>query len=165
MWRTNALLFSFLWVGMVGGRSETIQAAGKRPEEQKYCPVFTDQIVGPDSRFLRLKGIRIYFSSDLAARKWMRDPVSYMDKDVLPQIGDLILPERQIVQEYCPINKKRKVCTKDPWVMYQEKRVYLFDKKAVRVFNSAPEKFIDPAILPQFAEEEKAPDEEESPPS
>lgn len=156
MSRTFAIVLGVLCVGMVGGSSTVVEGAKKRIAEQKYCPVFTDQIVGPDSRFLRYKGIRVYFSSDLATRKWMRDPVSYLDADVLPQLDGLTFPERPMEQMYCPVTKTRKISTRDPSVIYQEKRIYLFDNQAVRVFNSAPEKFIDPAILPQFAEEEPA---------
>lgn len=138
-------------------------AADKRAEVQKFCPVFTDRIVGPESRFVRYRGIRVYFSSDLAARKWMRDPVSYLDKEILPQLGDLILAERLIRQHYCPVYPKRKVSLKDPTVLYEGKRVYLFDREAVKIWNSAPEKFLNLEILPQLADEEKPPEEEESP--
>lgn len=158
------ILLGFLCIGWMSGPPQKLEAAKKRPEEQKYCPIFTNQVVGPDSRFLRYKGIRVYFSSDLAARKWLRDPASYLDPEVLPQIGDLKLPGRAMEQKYCPVSRTRKISTQDPWVMYQEKRVYLFDREAVRIFNSAPEKFIDPAILPQFAEEETPSEDEESAP-
>ena len=87
---------------------------------------------------MRYRGIKVYFSSDLAARKWLRDPVSYLDKKIVPQLGDLILAERLIQQRFCPVHPKRKVSLKDPTVTYEGKRVYLFDKEAVRIWNSAP---------------------------
>ena len=155
-----SMLGIFCWQ-MTEAENARVLAAGKRPETQKYCPVFTDRIVGSGSRFLRYKGIKVYFSSDLAARKWMRDPVSYLDTDLLPQLQELTFPERPIPQQYCPVFPKRKISFKDPSVIYQDKRVYLFDAEAVKTWNSAPEKFLDPDILPQFAEEEKSPDSED----
>lgn len=150
--------------------SALAQAKVKKAEVQLYCPVFTDRIVGPESRYLRYDGIKIYFSSDLAARKWMRDPDSYLDKTILPQLGDLDLPEREILQVYCPVHPKWKVSVKDPSVIYQGKRVFLFDKEALMIWNSAPEKFFKYELLPQFPpppppSETKAPaDEEPAPP-
>jgi hypothetical protein len=144
------------------------QAHVKKAEHQLYCPVFTDRIVGPESRSLRYRGIEVFFSSDLAARKWMRDPESYLDKTILPQLGDLVLAERDIVQVYCPVYPKRKVSVKDPSLIYQGKRVFLFDNQAVRIWNSAPEKFFKPELLPQFPQEappsEMPPEEETAPP-
>ncbi len=154
-----SLLGVFCW--QTAGGESAFAEGKKRPEIQKYCPVFTDRIVGPGSRFVRYKGIRVYFSSDLAARKWMRDPVSYLDKELLPQLTNLTLPERPIPQHYCPVFPKRKISFKDPSVIYQGRRVYLFDANAVKTWNSAPEKFFDSEILPQFAEEEKSPDSDE----
>ncbi len=132
---------------------------------QKFCPVFTDRLVGPDSRFERFRGIRIYFSSDLAARKWMRDPEAYLDTALLPQLTRLTLPKRLIAQKFCPVYPKRKIGIRDPSVLYREKRIYLFDKQAVKIWSSAPEKFLDQEILPQLAEDEKAPEpkDEQSP--
>ena len=142
----------FIIVGIqLGNASAQVK---KQPEKQRFCPVFTDRIVGPNSRFLRYRGIKVYFSSDLAARKWMRDPVSYLDKTLLPQLGDLTLEERLTPQHYCPVHPKWKISMRDPWVMHDGQRVFLFDKQALRIWNSAPEKFLDPEILPQFAEEE-----------
>jgi len=136
-------------------------AEGEAAEKQEFCPVFTDRIIGPRSRSVRYRGIKVYFSSDLAARKFMRDPVSYLDKELLPQFTGLNLPERLIPQHYCPVYSKRKISVKDPSVLYEGKRVYLFDQKAVRIWNSAPEKFVDLEILPQLAEEKKAPEDED----
>ncbi len=155
------LMFSLLGIvcwRLAGG--ETAVAAGMRAGTQKYCPVFTDRIVGPSSRAIRYKGIKVYFSSDLAARKWMRDPESYLDTDILPQLKGLTFRERLIPQHYCPVNRKRKVGMKDPSLIYQGQRVYFFDQEALKTWNSAPEKFFDPKILPQFAKEEKSPDSE-----
>ena len=154
-----SLLGVFCW--QITGGETAVAEAKKRAEIQKYCPVFTDRIVGPGSRFLRYKGIKIYFSSDLAARKWMRDPVSYLDIELLPQLTNLTLPERPISQHYCPVFPKRKISFKDPSVIYEGRRLYLFDAQALKMWNSAPEKFFDSEILPQFAEEEKSPESEE----
>ena len=157
------LLGTVLVAGAQSWDSGSVIAAGKREKVQEFCPVFTDRIVGPESRSLRYRGIKVYFSSDLAARKWMRDPVSYLDKEILPQLGRLILAERLIPQHYCPVYPKRKVSLKDPTVFYEGKRVFLFDREAVKIWNSAPEKFLDLEILPQLADEKKPPEDDESP--
>jgi hypothetical protein len=153
MSRVGILILSIVvpWLGL--GDGPVFAANKKKPEVQKFCPVFTDRIVGPNSRSLRYRGILVFFSSDLAAQKWMRDPVSYLDKSLLPQLGDLILTERLIPQRYCPVHPKWKVSVKDPSVIHEEKRVFLFDKEAVRIWNSNPAKFFDPKILPQFPPE------------
>ena len=164
-WNGCGILGAVL-AGLAICNSPQAVAKEKRAEVQLYCPVFTDRVVGPESRSLRYRGIEIYFSSDLAARKWMRDPVSYLDKTLLPQLGDLILAPRVIPQHYCPVHPKRKVSVKDPSVLYQGKRVFLFDKEAVRIWNSAPEKFFKPELLPQFPQEpapEEAKEEAASP--
>jgi YHS domain-containing protein len=145
---------------------EHISAAEKKQvEKQRFCPVFTDRIVGSESRFLRYQGIKVFFSSDLAARKWMRDPESYLDKTLLPQLGDLTLPPRLTPQHYCPVRTKWKISMRDPTLIYQGQRVFLFDEESLRTWNSAPEKFLDPKILPQFAEEETPAEEEDEEPS
>lgn len=146
---------------VVSGLGGSVLAQVKQPEAQKFCPVFTDRIVGPESRVVRYRGIKVYFSSDLAARKWMRDPVSYLDTELLPQLTRLTFPERLMPQQFCPVHPKRKVSVKDPTVVYEGKRVYLFDREAVKIWNSAPEKFLDLELLPQLAEEKKAPEDEE----
>jgi hypothetical protein len=163
MSRVGILILSVFVFGL-GHWASPLVAARKQAEVQKFCPVFTDRIVGPDSRSLRYRGIEVFFSSDLAARKWMRDPVSYLDKSLLPQLGDLILTERLLPQHYCPVHPKWKVSLKDPSVIHDGKRVFLFDKEAVRIWNSAPDKFLNPDILPQFAEDKPPADAETAPP-
>lgn len=165
MWRVGILVLSVFAMGIGIGDCSAAVPAKKQFEVQKFCPVFTDRIVGPSSRFLRYQGIKVYFSSDLAARKWMRDPVSYLDKTLVPQLSDLSLPERLMPQHYCPVHPKWKISVKDPSVIYDGKRVFLFDEEAMRIWNSAPEKFLDPQILPQFAEEEPPTDDEEEDPA
>jgi hypothetical protein len=149
-------------VALNSGNHSLSAATKKQVEVQKFCPVFTDRVVGPNSRWVRHHGIKVYFSSDLAARKWMRDPESYVDVELVPQLGDLIQIERPFPQHYCPVFPKRKVSLKDPSLIYQGKRVFLFDKEALRIWNSAPEKFLNPELLPQFAEE-KPPSDEAAP--
>jgi hypothetical protein len=144
----GVFLMGFGFTSDVAGQSKE-----KKAEVQLHCPVFTDRIVGPGNRSIRYRGIEVFFSSDLAARKWMRDPESYLDTAILPQLGDLILPEREMLQVYCPVHPKWKVSVKDPSVIYQGKRVFLFDKEAVKIWDSAPEKFFKPELLPQFPKE------------
>lgn len=163
MRRFPRLLFCFGFVILAAAdlTPRPVFAEGEAAEKQEFCPVFTDRIIGPRSRSVRYRGIKVYFSSDLAARKFMRDPVSYLDQELLPQFTGLNLPERLIPQDYCPVFPKRKISVKDPTVLYEGKRVYLFDQKAQRMWNSAPGKFVDLEILPQLAEDKKAPEDED----
>jgi hypothetical protein len=85
-----------------------------------------------------------------------------VDVAVGPQRGDLIQHERPFPQHYCPLFPQRKVSLKDPTLIYQGKRVFLFDNEALPIWNSAPAKFLNPELLPQFAEE-KPPSEEAAP--
>ncbi|WP_166828745.1 hypothetical protein [Thalassoroseus pseudoceratinae] len=124
-----------------------------RVEKQEYCPVYTSRRVFPGSRVERYQGIKIYFSSDDAARRFLRDTHSYLDKKTLPQLKGLNLPVRPLKQQFCPINPTRRVSILDPVVIYDHHQIHLFDQHSVRVWNRNPDKYADPEILVQLKKE------------
>lgn len=59
---------------------------------QKFCPVYPDRVVSPESPSVELNGKKIFLYSTGAARRWKRDPEGYVKKAVelgiLPQFPD-----------------------------------------------------------------------------
>lgn len=57
--------------------------------EQRFCPIYNDRIVNPESKTIEYNGKTIYFWSSSAQRRWKKDPEKYfkeaMDKGILPQ--------------------------------------------------------------------------------
>jgi YHS domain-containing protein len=92
----------------------------------------------------------IHFCCETCLGKWKNKPQAYLIQDHLPQFASEKLPARDIQQVYCPVYKDRVVSSTDPFVMYQGKKVYLFNQSAVRKWQADPEKYADPAILPQL---------------
>jgi hypothetical protein len=59
---------------------------------QKFCPVYGDRVVTPDSPSVDFNGKTIFLYSTGAARRWKRDPEGYvrkaLEKGILPQLPD-----------------------------------------------------------------------------
>ena len=57
--------------------------------DQRFCPIYNDRIVNPESKTIEYNGKTIYFWSSSAQRRWKKDPEKYfkeaMDKGILPQ--------------------------------------------------------------------------------
>lgn len=45
--------------------------------QQRYCPIYPDRIVNPNCPSVEYKGMKIYFWSSSAVRRWNRDPERY----------------------------------------------------------------------------------------
>jgi YHS domain-containing protein len=45
--------------------------------EQRFCPIYPERIVNPNSKVEVYKGKKIYFWSSSAVRRWKRDPDKY----------------------------------------------------------------------------------------
>ncbi|MBN38871.1 MAG: hypothetical protein CMI29_10455 [Opitutae bacterium] len=45
--------------------------------EQRYCPIYPERVVNPNSKFELYKGKKVYFWSSSAIRRWKRDPDKY----------------------------------------------------------------------------------------
>ncbi len=143
-----ALCMVVSWVDI--GSAQERRVFNARVEKQEYCPVYTTRRIFPGSRVERYRGIKIFFSSDDAARRFLRDSHSYLDKKILPQLKGLNFPERPLKQKFCPIYPTRRVSILDPTVNYDHHQVHLFDRKAVQLWKRNPEKYANPEILVQL---------------
>ena len=60
--------------------------------EQKFCPIYNDRVVAPESPVIEYKGKKIHVYSKGAIRRWNRDPDAAFAKavaaGVLPQFED-----------------------------------------------------------------------------
>ena len=45
--------------------------------EQRFCPIYPERIINPNSKFETYKGKKVYFWSSSAIRRWKRDPDKY----------------------------------------------------------------------------------------
>ena len=50
--------------------------------EQRYCPIYPERVVNPNSKFEVYKGKKVYFWSSSAIRRWKRDPDNYFKEAV-----------------------------------------------------------------------------------
>ena len=57
--------------------------------EQRFCPIYPDRIVNPESKSIEYNGKTVYFWSSSAQRRWKKDPEKYfkeaMERGHLPQ--------------------------------------------------------------------------------
>ena len=58
----------------------------KRDIEQLYCPVLKDRKVSSKDPSTTYKGVKIYFYSDLALKRFEKEPERYADPKILPQL-------------------------------------------------------------------------------
>ena len=50
--------------------------------EQKYCPIYPERVINPNSKTVEYKGKTIQLWSSSAARRWMRDADRYYQEAV-----------------------------------------------------------------------------------
>src|SRR5262245_48483742 len=138
--------FAALVLALASGLS-----AADDPKAQKFCPVMTTDEIDPDSSpTVQHKGVKILLCCDQCVTPFKRDPAAYLDAKIVPALADLKLPKRDIEQMYCPVLKDRKVSSKDPSITYKGVKVYFFSDLARQRFEKDPERYADPAILPQL---------------
>ncbi len=57
--------------------------------DQKFCPIYPERVVNPNSKSVEYKGKKVYFWSSSAIRRWNKSPDRYfkaaMEKGNLPQ--------------------------------------------------------------------------------
>ncbi len=124
-------------------------AADVKP--QTLCPVMTGYEVTPaDAHAVEYKGVTVLLCCGTCVSKFRRDPAAYLDPKFLPAMAGKELPPRGIEQEYCPVYTDRKVSAKDPFVMYQGVKVYVFNDIARTRFEKNPAKYAKPEVLPQL---------------
>jgi len=118
---------------------------------QKYCPIMTSEEVDPEtSPRVMYEGVTIYLCCDQCVSKFRRDPAAYLDPAIVPALRGKKLPPRGLEQVYCPVLRDRKVSAKDPFTIYQGVKVYFYNDLARQRFEKDPQRYADPAILPQL---------------
>ena len=127
------------------------QPRKEAPKVQQFCPVMTSDEIDPKkSATVEYKGVKIYLCCDTCVAKYKRDPAAYLDPKIIPGLAGKELPKRDIAQVYCPVLKDRKVSSKDPSTTYKGVKVYFYNDIARQRFEKDPERYADPAILPQL---------------
>ena len=118
---------------------------------QKFCPVMTQDEIDPDaSATVVYQGVKIYLCCDQCVARFKRDPAAYLDPAIIPGLAGKELPKRDLEQVYCPVLTDRKVSSKDPSTTYKGVKVYFYNDLARQRFLKDPERFADPAVLPQL---------------
>jgi YHS domain-containing protein len=131
--------------------SDSRPAPGQKSKEQKYCPVMISEEVDPEtSPQVMYEGVTIYLCCDQCVNKFRRDPAAYLDPVIVPALQGKKLPPRGLEQVYCPVLRDRKVSSKDPFIIYQGVKVYFYNDLARQRFEKDPQRYADPAILPQL---------------
>jgi YHS domain-containing protein len=121
------------------------------PKVQKFCPVMTKDEIDPNaSKSVDYKGVKIYLCCDTCVAKFRRDPAAYLDPKFVPALAGMELPKRGIEQQYCPVYRDKKVSEKDPFATYKGAKVYFYNDTAKTRFERDPERYADPAVLPQL---------------
>jgi YHS domain-containing protein len=118
---------------------------------QKFCPIMTEEEIDPTANtVVDYKGVKIYLCCDQCVGKFRRDPAAYLDPKLIPGLAGMELPKRDIEQVFCPVLKDRKVSSKDPSTTYKGVKIYFYNDTARQRFEKEPERYADPAILPQL---------------
>ena len=156
MFRTGltVLAFAVFSLGVLSADAPPLpkpSAKTEKPKVQKFCPVMTtDEVSAKHSSAVTYKGVTVLLCCDQCVSKFRRDPAAYLDPKFIPGLEGMELPARGTPQEYCPVYKARKISTRDPFVMYKGVKVYVYNETAKFRFEKDPERFADPAILPQL---------------
>lgn len=129
----------------------SLSARADEPKAQKFCPVMTTDEIDPNaSPAVEYKGVKIYLCCDQCVNRFKRDPVAYLDPQIVPALAKVELPKRDIEQVFCPVLKDRKVSAKDPSTTYKGVKIYFYSDLARQRFEKDPERYADPKILPQL---------------
>lgn len=126
------------------------KSAGGAGAGQEFCPIMTRVPVGNDSKEVEWNGVKVKLCCSTCLKKWNAEPEAYLLPDLLPQLKGKELPKRKTEQVYCPVYRDKVVSSKDPSAEYKGVKVYLFNEAARKKFLADPEKYADPAVLPQL---------------
>jgi YHS domain-containing protein len=121
------------------------------PKAQKFCPVMTKDEIDPGaSKWIDYKGVKVYLCCDTCVARFRRDPAAYLDPKFIPALVGMELPKRGIEQQFCPVYRNNKVSEKDPSTTYRGVKIYFYNDTAKFRFEKDPERYADPAVLPQL---------------
>ena len=153
-------------LALVAGGPTVWAQDNKTIDDQKFCPIMVKKEVNAESKVVEYQGIKIRMCCDVCAERFKKYPEAYLDEKFIPQLNGLKVPQRKIAQKFCPVYPDRVVTEKDPFVMYKEQKIYLFNKAAVKKWEKNPEKYAKLKLLPQLAAAGvKAEDESQSEPT
>ena len=139
-------------MALVACGSTALAQTNKSIDDQKVCPIMTNKEVNAESSVVEYQGIKIRMCCDTCAERFKKYPEAYLDEKFIPQLNGLKVPERKITQTFCPVYPDRVITEKDPFVVYQGHKVYLFNKAALKKWQKNPEKYAKAKLLPQLAE-------------
>ncbi|HSQ55810.1 MAG TPA: hypothetical protein VLM40_08685 [Gemmata sp.] len=143
-----AFLSSFL---IIAAPATSQERPKDEPRVQKFCPVMTTDEIDPEkSTTVMYEGVKIFLCCDACVAKFRREPTAYLDPKIIPGLAGMKLPKREIEQVFCPVLRDRKVSSKDPSTTYKGVKIYFYNDIARQRFEKEPERYADPAILPQL---------------
>jgi N-acetylneuraminic acid mutarotase/YHS domain-containing protein len=121
-----------------------------KPGEQAFCPVMPSITVDAEARVIEHLGEKIKLCCATCEKKFKADPEAYLNLALLPQLKGKDVPTRKLEQVYCPVYRDRIVSEKDPFVMHEGVKIFVFNQSAVKKFENNPEAYLDPKLLPQL---------------
>ncbi len=138
------------FVALVACGSTAIAQTDKTIDDQKVCPMMVNKEVNAESKTVEYQGVTIRMCCDTCVGRFKKYPEAYLDEKYIPQLNGMKIPERKTVQKFCPVYPDRVITEKDAWVKYEGRKVYLFNKAAVRKWQKNPAKYAKAEILPQL---------------
>lgn len=144
--RSLVALLATLGLSVVAHPDDKNPDAGR----QVYCPIMTKDEIGSEAEEVEWKGVKIKLCCGTCVKKFQAEPEAYLLPQLLPLLKGKELPKRKIEQVYCPVYRERVVSSKDPSARYKETTVYFSNEAAKKKFLADPDKYADPAVLPQL---------------
>jgi hypothetical protein len=135
---------------VVIGPAVTPPSVSPEPGMQEVCPVMTDISIDDESITVEWQSVTIRLCCKSCLKKWKADPAAYLRPETLPQLQGKSLPKREIEQVFCPVYRDRVVSAKDPIVVHQGIKVYVYNQSAKQKYEANPAKYADPSLLPQL---------------
>ncbi len=135
--------------------------------ENKLCPIMIEDETD-EEEVVEFEGKKVLFCCGTCVKLWNQSPKYYIKVmgELLPQfkgmeeklgLGEIAL----LPQKFCPVYPDRVVTPESPSVEVQGKKVYLFNKAAVRRWSRKPEdalkKALAAGLLPQIEGNAKVP--------
>lgn len=140
------VLFALFAMGSCGLAQEK-----KTIKDQTVCPMMVNKKVEADKgKIVEYQGVQIWMCCDVCVERFKKYPEAYLDEKYIPQLNGMEIPERKIVQKFCPVYPDRVITERDAWVKHDGRKVYLFNKAAVRKFQKNPDKYAKEELLPQL---------------
>lgn len=129
--------------------------------ENRTCPIMVGDEIDQEE-VVEFEGKQVFFCCATCVRIWNKNPkyiIKAMPK-LLPQFAGMdeklgLDKVKLLEQRMCPIYNERVVTPDSPTIEIEGKKVYLYNKSALRKWNKSPEKYLAKALegglLPQLA--------------